>query len=273
MKGFLLDPRNYQVTFLSIFLLYGTWALGWETEPVRLLTILGTCLTTQWFGCIIFKKDFSSLKSALITALGLTILLKANSLSTYALAAFLAIASKFIFTTGKKHFFNPANFGIIAVILLTGDAWISPGQWGASAVLFFLVGVLGFVVLYKVSRIDIGFFFLLTLFALDYARMIIYQGWTMDVIMHKYTNGSILLFSFFMITDPVSTPSAVLTRRLWAMMVAVVAFYLQSFMQLHTAPVWALFFISPLTVLLDLLVKAPQFKWIPVTVNHQVANK
>jgi Na+-transporting NADH:ubiquinone oxidoreductase subunit NqrB len=39
-----------------------------------------------------------------------------------ALAGFAAIASKFVFQFGEKHFFNPANFGIIAVLTLTNDA-------------------------------------------------------------------------------------------------------------------------------------------------------
>jgi Na+-transporting NADH:ubiquinone oxidoreductase subunit NqrB len=263
MKSFLIDPRNYQVSFLSAFLLYGNWYLGWETDPLKLIVILSVCLSTQALGCYLTRKDFSSLKSAVITSLGLTILLQANSMYTYALAAFLAIACKFVFRMNGKHFFNPANFGIIAVMLLTGDAWISPGQWGASGILFFMVGILGFAVLYSVNRIDIGLFFLVALFALDYSRMIIYQGWTHDVIFHKYTNGSLLLFAFFMITDPVSTPSGYFTRKAFAIIVAVTAFYLQSFMQLHTAPVWALFFISPLTVIFDKLEKAPNFKWIP----------
>lgn len=259
---FLKDPRNYQVSFLAVFLFYGIWALNWDIKPEKLLVLMSVCLATQYLGILLFKKEISSLKSALITSFGLTILLQANSLTTIALAGFIAIASKFLLKANGKHFYNPANIGIVAVILLTGDAWISPGQWGASGVLFFMVGILGFTVLYKVSRIDIGLFFLVTLFALDYARLIVYQGWTHDFIFHKYTNGSLLLFSFFMITDPVSTPSGVFTRRLFAIVVAVMAFYMQSFMQLHTAPLWALFFVSPLTVVLDKLVKAPNFKWI-----------
>lgn len=42
----------------------------------------------------------------------------------------VAIASKFVFSFGEKHFFNPANFGIIFALLLTNNAWVSPGQWG-----------------------------------------------------------------------------------------------------------------------------------------------
>ncbi len=262
MRNFLKDPRNYQISFLSVFLFYGLWFLNWEIKPEKLLTILSVSLFTQLVGCYFFKKNISSIKSAVITSLGLTIMLHANSLSTYALAAFLAIASKFIFRTGQKHFFNPANFGIILVVYFTGDAWISPGQWGASGILFFLVGILGFVVLYRVNRIDIGLFFIVTLFLLDYSRTILYQNDTIIVLLHKYTNGSLLLFSFFMITDPVSTPSGVITRCLFAITVAGTAFYLQNFIQLHTAPVWALFFISPITVIFDQFIKAPKFKWI-----------
>jgi Na+-transporting NADH:ubiquinone oxidoreductase subunit NqrB len=45
------------------------------------------------------------------------------------LAGSLAISSKFLLQVEKKHFFNPANFGIIAALILTPDAWVSPGQW------------------------------------------------------------------------------------------------------------------------------------------------
>ena len=37
----------------------------------------------------------------------------------------------------NKHLFNPANFGIIFSVFILGDAWISPGQWGSSAIFLF----------------------------------------------------------------------------------------------------------------------------------------
>jgi Na+-transporting NADH:ubiquinone oxidoreductase subunit NqrB len=257
------DGRNYQILFLGTFLLYGIWALGWEADIEKFSVLLGVCIITQLAGAKILGLPFSSIKSAIITALGMSILLQVNSLTTAAIAALLAISSKFIFRINGKHFFNPANFGIIVSILATGDSWISPGQWGSSGILFFMVGVLGTAVVFRVSRFDISLFFIGTLFILDYSRMILYQGWDMDTLMHKYTSGSLLLFTFFMITDPVSTPSHKIARRLWAVGVAVLTFYMTSFLQVHTAPVWALFIVSPVTVLFDYLLKAKKFEWLP----------
>ena len=57
-------------------------------------------------------------------------MLRVDHLPTMALAAFGAIASKFLFRVDSKHFFNPANLGIIIALTFTQDAWVSPGQWG-----------------------------------------------------------------------------------------------------------------------------------------------
>ena len=55
------------------------------------------------------------------------------------LAAFLTVVSKYILRFNQKHIFNPSAFGIVATLLLTKDAWLSPGQWGSNAVIFFFV--------------------------------------------------------------------------------------------------------------------------------------
>ena len=54
------------------------------------------------------------------------------------LASFIAIGSKFLLKYNGKHIFNPANIGIIATILITKNAWISPGQWGSNIILLFM---------------------------------------------------------------------------------------------------------------------------------------
>ncbi len=85
----------------------------------------------------------------------------------------------------------------------------------------------------------------------------------MDFVTHKFTSGSLLLFSFFMITDPRTTPNHFLTRGIWAAIVAVISFYLMEFQYLSAAPFWVLFFISPLTPFIDSLSKTKSFKWNP----------
>lgn len=256
------DARNFQILFLSSFLLYGIWNLGWESDIYRILTLFSVALCTQLIGIALSPAPIHSMKSALITALGLSLLFKANSYSTLALCAFLAIAGKFILRVNGKHVYNPANLGIMLCLLLTSDSWISPGQWGSSVILLFFVGAAGMMVVFRSGRVDTSFAFLTTLFLLEYARTILYLGWDYDFLFHKFTNGSLLLFSFFMITDPVTTPNHKLSRIIWASMIAVLTFILGNWQQVHTAPVWALFFITPLTVFFDKILVAKKFQWI-----------
>lgn len=262
IQQFLKDGRHYQILFLGTFLFYGTFILGWETHWDQLFAIFSVALLTQFAGIKFLGLPSNSWKSALITILGLSLLLKTNHWGISALAAFLSIASKFVFKVNGKHIFNPGNFGIIAVILLTKQAWISPGQWGSGAILLFLVGILGSVVVYKVNRLDTSFAFIGTLIGLQVWRNIIYQGWPFDYIIQQFTNGSILLFTFFMITDPVTTPSNRTARIIWSTLIAVVSFYISNYYFVNGAPVWVLFFLSPLTPLFDKVLKGARFQWL-----------
>ena len=265
IKNFLKDGRHYQILFLGTFLLYGTFVLRWETYWSQLIAIFATALITQFAGIKFLKLPSHSWKSALITCLGLSLLLKTNHWGIAALAAFLAIASKFVFKVNGKHIFNPGNFGIIAVILLTKQAWISPGQWGSGAILLFLVGILGSVVVYKVNRLDTSFAFICTLIALQVWRNVIYQGWPFDYIIQQFTNGSMLLFTFFMITDPVTTPNNRSARIIWSTLIAVISFYIGNYYFVNGAPVWILFFLSPLTPFFDMVFKGSKFEWLKTT--------
>lgn len=95
-----------------------------------------------------------SLPNAVITSLGLSLLLRSDHYSTVILASALAILSKFVLQVRGKHLFNPANFGIVATLTLTGDAWVSPGQWGETQWCALLFVGAGGVVLRRVGHLD-----------------------------------------------------------------------------------------------------------------------
>ncbi|MEO8066361.1 MAG: RnfABCDGE type electron transport complex subunit D [Flavobacteriales bacterium] len=259
---FLSDGRHFQIAFLSCFLCYGIVQLQWDAERARYAIIAATCLATQSAFVLVHGLEWRTLKSAAITTLGLCLLFKSGSAITLVLGASIAIASKFVVRVRGKHIFNPANIGIIAAMLLTGDAWVSPGQWGSGAALVFLVGAAGLMVVLRVGRIDTSLAFLGTFAALHFARNVLYLGWGADVWLHQLTNGSLLLFTFFMITDPVTTPSAPRARIGWSIAVAVLAFLLGWRYFVNAAPVWALFFISASTPLVDLIWKGARFQWV-----------
>lgn len=263
IKNLVEDARYYQILYLSTFLLYGIIALDWDADLPKYAIIFFTCVSTQIIASYFTNKNYGSVKSALITSLGLSLLFKSSSLWVLGLAAFLAIISKFIVKYKNKHFFNPANFGIIVTILLTQKAWISPGQWGSGAILVFLIGSLGTLIVLKVTRIDISLTFLGTLFCLQMYRTIFYLGWDFDVLIHQFSSGSLLLFTFFMITDPVSTPNAPVARIMWAVIIAIISFTLSNYYFVNVAPVWTLFFISPFTPIFDKLFVGKKFEWLP----------
>jgi len=255
------DARFYQILFLSVFLLYGIAVLGWDVDAWKFVLTVGTCFLTQLFFTAATSKDYYSLLSAAISSLSLCLMLKAGEAGVIALAAFLSIAEKFVLRINGKHFFNPTNFGICLAILLTGQAWISPGQWGNNGFLLLLIGSLGLIVLVKVKRFDTAAAFLFTYIGLLSFRHIVYQGWPVDFLFHQLQSGTLLLFTFFMITDPVSTPSHPWARIGWAAAVGALAFVLQSYYFVNGSPLWALFFLSPFTLLLDKLFKHSNFKW------------
>ncbi len=273
------DARNAQILFLSMFLLLGIGTRDWTLRPDFMLVIGLSCLLTQWFfsslsSFYINKKltllppEFlASWRSALITTLGLCLLLRGNHWTTLALAGCCAIASKFIFQSQGKHFFNPANFGIIIALTLTADAWVSPGQWGTDSWYFLLFLATGGIILKKVGRWDTSIAFLIPYTGLEAWRNFS-LGWSWDVYSHQLMSGSLLLFAFFMITDPRSIPNAPLSRILWAVLIAGLTFILQHQFFISTALFWALFTLSPLTIILDQIFQASRFSWLEKSLKY-----
>lgn len=255
------DARHYQMTFQFTFLMTGVFSLQWNITPLQILAVFCTALTTQFLLIKFTKLPMKALKSGGISALSLCLMFRADSIQIMVLAAVLAILSKAIFKVNGKHFYNPANFGLCTTMLLTHQGWISPGQWGSAGTWWFLIGILGFLVTTKAKRIDIALAFIGTFAFLHGWRILIYQQWPVDFFTHQFTNGALLLFTFFMITDPASTPSHKIARVVWAGSVGALAFYLQAYLWINGAPLWALFFLSPLTPLIDYIFKAEQFSW------------
>ncbi len=273
------DIRDYQILYLSLFLILGIGTRDWTLRPSMIIVVIATSLVTQWIFTYIIN-SFSTadekeqkieqkinIRSPLITSLGISLLLRADYPTTMFFATAMAIASKFVFKFGDKHFFNPANFGIISALALTPDAWVSPGQWGEDwwyAILF--VGT-GGMILQRIGRWDTTAAFLV-FYALLEAIRNFWLNWTWDVYCHRLMSGSLLLFALFMVTDPRSIPNSPIVRVIWAACIALVTFILRNNFYLSTAVFWALFALAPLTVILDTLWQASSFSWSK-TVNTE----
>ena len=254
------DARHFQIIFLLLFIFFGVSALNWDFEFLIISIFISSCLIFQAIANSITKNN-AGLKSAFISALSLSLMFKTSEPSIAVLAAALSILPKFIVKINGKHFFNPTNFGIITTLLLTDAAWISPGRWGSDFTYLLILGVAGISVVSKVNRLDTAFAFLITFCTLLFARNVLYLGWTGDVFVHQISSGSLLLFAFFMITDPITTPKNKYARMVWAALVGVLAFILTTKFQVYTAPIWALFILSFFTPLANKFFKGESFTW------------
>ena len=260
------DPRLYQIAVLSSLLGYGMVWLDFDIAIPRVALLLGSVLATQALGDWLTARRLGlcrsivNYRSALISGLSLCLLLRTNYPELAVLAAVLTIAGKFLVRCRGKHLFNPTNGGLVAMLLLTNQVWVSPGQWGAAPALGVLFACVGMVVVNRASRSDVTLAFLVFFCALMFGRSI-YLGEPMAIPIHRLESGVLLLFAFFMISDPMTVPNRGSARMAYAVVVAVAAFLWHFELFKPNGLVWALFFCAPLVPIIDRFFPAPRFEW------------
>lgn len=253
------DPRSYQIVALSSLLALGIIIFSFSLIMPHILSVIAAVLVSQYIFTRASRRPFAW-QSALITGLSLCLLLRVEDIWIAAIAAVIAITSKFLIRYRGKHIFNPANIGIVTVVLLSDAAWISPGQWGNAAWIIVLMTSLAAVVLHNAKRLDSAFCFLTSLAALLMVRAL-WLGDPLSLPLHNVQNGAVLVFAFFMLSDPMTTPNHPQGRALHAFSVALIAFTLQTQFFISGAPLYALAIAAPFVALIDRGMPAPKFQW------------
>ena len=260
------DPRLYQILVLASLLVYGVVRLDLEVRPPLAAAMLATALLTQYACTRIWRLPAFDSKSALISGLSLCLLLRTGSLALGIAAALVTIAGKFVIRWRGKHLFNPTNFGIVALMLATdGKVWVSPGQWGSAALFGFLVACLGGLVVNRATRSDVTYAFLAAYLGIVFGRAF-WLGQPLTIPFHQLASGAFLIFTFFMISDPKTTPDSRAGRLLFALLVALGAGYVHFILYRPNGLILALFFLSPVVPLIDRLLPGRQYSWKPVPV-------
>jgi Na+-transporting NADH:ubiquinone oxidoreductase subunit NqrB len=254
------DPRYYQIAALAGLLLYGLVRLDFDISWQRVLLLLGCALGAQLACTRIWKLPRFDPRSAAISGLSLCLLLRSNSALPAAAAALVAVASKFLIRFNGKHIFNPTNFGLTAAMLATGRVWVSPGQWGSFAFFAFLIACLGGIVVNRAARSDVTLAFLGFYLTLVFGRSL-WLGEPFAIPLHRLENGALLLFAFFMISDPKTTPDSRAGRILFALLVALGAAYVQFRLFGTNGLLWSLALCSMLVPAIDLLLPGTRYAW------------
>jgi enediyne biosynthesis protein E5 len=256
----LRDPRLYQIAVLTSLLLYGVLRLDFEVPSAQAAILLGTALLAQAACTRLWRLPAFDPRSALISGLSLCLLLRTGSLLLTLVAAVITIASKFVLRWRGKHVFNPTNFGIVALLLATDRVWVSPGQWGNVAFFAFLMACLGGLVVHRAERSDVTWAFLAFYLAVLFGRAL-WLGQPVAIPLHQIENGAFLLFTFFMISDPKTTPDSRAGRVLFALLVALGAGFVHFVLYRPNGLILSLAFLSPLVPLLDRLLPGVRYAW------------
>jgi hypothetical protein len=202
-----------------------------------------------------------------ITGMATSMLLFANSdVTPIIFASATAIGSKIIFRViinGKsRHFLNPSNTGIAITLILFSWVGISPpymftenvSGWGDWIIPAILVTAGTFLNLKFTGRIPLILAWLTGFVVQAVLRSIIFDV-SLAAALLPCTGVAFLLFTFYMISDPATTPSGVPQQMLYSFSVAMVYGLLMVF---HV--VFGLFFaLFIVCILRGLLISIPAF--------------
>lgn len=191
------------------------------------------------------------LLSAHITGLAVGMLLyAAEQLWVIAFAASVAVASKYVFRAPAgppgvtRHIFNPSNFGIALTLMLFPMVGIAPPYQFAENISGAIDWLLPLVVVTTGTLINRKFTQRIPLilawlagFALQAALRALIHGTPLLAGLAPMTGFAFILFTFYMITDPATTPDRLRDQRIFG---AGVAFAYGVLMELHI--VFGLFF-------------------------------
>ena len=267
-----VDPRLWQIGALAALLAYGIAVLGFDVTAARVALLVGTALAVQLVASRLARLPRFDPKSALISALSLALLLRTGSPPVAAAVAGAAIASKFLVRFRGKHLFNPTNFGLVAAMLATPEAWVSPAQWGNTAFFGFLLACAGTLVVTRAVRADVTAALLFCWAGLLLARSL-WLGEPIAIPLHRLQSGGLLLFAFFMISDPKTTPDSRAGRILFAALVAAGGAYVQFRLFRPNGLLWSLALFSLLTPAIDLLLPGDRYAWNALPLKDALASK
>jgi ASPIC and UnbV/FG-GAP-like repeat len=244
------DPRLHLAAVIVTLQVLGQTAFGFNLSIAQILVALGTCAVLE-VGIAFFRQHVIMWPaSALLTGNGVAFILRVpgtphgdwwslHGAWIFAGTAAIALLSKHVIRVRGRHIFNPSNFGLVVCFLALGkfradplDFWWGPmSPWMALALCVIVIG--GFAILTRLRLLAIAVGFWLT-FAAGMALLAV-SGHSMTARWHVgpitgwdfwwllVTSPEILIFLFFMITDPKTIPVGRTARLVYTVGVGLLA--------------------------------------------------
>jgi hypothetical protein len=239
----LRDPRLHLAATITSLQVLGQVAFNFRLSIAQILLALGTCAVIEIAITFQTKRVIMWPASALLTGNGVAFVLRVPGMphgdwwSLRAWWLYVAVAggsllSKHVIKWKREHVFNPSNIGLVACFLIVGrgraeplDFWWGPMSWWMALALAIIVTG-GFTILRRLHllRVALGFW---AAFALGIGVLALtghqmtarwhlgpLSGWNLWWIL--ISSPEVLVFLFFMITDPKTAPSGGRARVIYA---------------------------------------------------------
>ena len=244
----LRDPRLHVAAVIITIHVLGQVALGFRVSVPQILAAILACAVLEVALTFRQARAFVWPASAMLTGSGVALILRVvgtppnEPWSTYAWQWFAVIAglsllTKYVIRYRGTHIFNPSNIGLVAAFLILGpgrveplDFWWGPlDVWLVAAYAVILTG--GLLITRRLALLGLAASFWVTLaIALGvlavsghcmtanwaFAPVCGFDFWRVIV-----TSPEVLIFLFFMITDPKTVPSGRVGRLVFGVLVAV----------------------------------------------------
>src|SRR5215217_8046361 len=239
----LSDPRLHLAATITSLQVLGQVAFDFQLSIAQILLSLATCAILELAIVLRQQRIIMWPASALLTGNGVAFVLRVPGTEhgdwwslrgwwIFAGTAAVSLLSKHLVKWRGDHIFNPSNFGLVLCFLLLGrtraeplDFWWGPMSWWMALALgIILTG--GFAILSRLKLLWIALAFWLS-FAVGIAILTasgheMVARWHLGPITGAYfwwvlvTSPEVLVFLFFMITDPKTAPRGPRARIVYA---------------------------------------------------------
>src|SRR5581483_8999165 len=225
----LKDPRLHLAATITSLQVLGQVAFNFRLSIAQILLCLGTCAVLEIAITFRTQKVIMWPASAMLTGNGVAFVLRLpgnvhgewwslRGWWIYVATAGASLLSKYAIKWRGEHIFNPSNIGLVAVFLLLGrtrveplDFWWGPMSWWMALALVF----------WAACAVGIG--------GLALAGHVMTARWHLGPI-HGFSfwwvlvsSPEVLVFFFFMITDPKTAPRGLRARIVYAVTLGVLA--------------------------------------------------
>jgi Na+-transporting NADH:ubiquinone oxidoreductase subunit NqrB len=244
------DPRLHLAAVIVSLQVLGQVAFGFDLSIAQILISLATCAILEVAIAFRSQRVIMWPASALLTGNGVAFILRVPGTEhgdwwslrgwwIFAGTAAVSLLSKHIIRIGKAHIFNPSNIGLVLCFLILParlaeplDFWWSPmDTWMVLALVIIVTGGLAILARLRLLAIAVGFWLSFAagigVLALSGHAMTArwhlgpIEGW--DFWWLLVTSPEILVFLFFMITDPKTIPAGGRARIVYAVSIGLLA--------------------------------------------------